>query len=392
MTKAAGPRARDTERFGRVRAREFPWMSETIYLNNAGIGPLPARTIRALEEFQELRRAPHRLADGHRQREILTEARAAAARLIGADPTEIALCPNTTVGVNLAAQALSLSPGDIVLVSDKEFPANVYPWRHLERQGAVVEMVPVSPEGWPDEARLLERLRDSRVRALAVSMVQFASGYRADLDALGRACRERGVWFVVDAIQGLGQLPLDVRRTPVDLLASGAQKWLLSPWGSGFLYVRRELIERFVPAMAGWLAFEGTDDFSRLTEYSTRFHADARRFEVGTIPYQDIVGMTASLGLLHELGVERIATHLRALRAVVERAAERGAFELASPPAGAHASAIVCVRTPAVAERFRRLGDAGVVASLREGAIRLSPHFYNTIAEMERVLGLLTEG
>jgi selenocysteine lyase/cysteine desulfurase len=193
---------------------------------------------------------------------------------------------------------------------------------------------------------------------------------------------------VVDAIQGLGQCPLRVDRVPVDLLACGAQKWLLGPWGAGFLYVRRDLVTELEPAFAGWMAFRGTDDFSRLTDYDPTFHDDARRFEMVTLPFQDVAGMTASLGLLREIGVERVAAHQRALRAVLEQGAGEGT-RLVSPTDARHDSGIWCVRPPDVRAAFARLRAAGVVASLREGSIRLSPHAYNTADEVARVAELL---
>jgi cysteine desulfurase/selenocysteine lyase len=368
---------------GVLRASEFPWTSDTVYLNNASIGPLPERTRAILERFNLRRCAPHLLPD-REMFGMMAETRAKIARLIGASPDEIALAPNTTFGISMAARALPLGRGDIVLVSDKEFPANVYPWMRLGDRGATMELVPTTAEGWPDEARLLERLRDPRVRVLAVSLVQFSNGYLVDLERLSAATRETGASLVVDAIQGVGQLPVDVGRVAVDVLACGGQKWLLSPWGSGFVYVRRELIARLEPAITGWLAFEGTDDLSRLTSYDDRLRADARRFELMTLPYQDFAGLNGSLDLLLELSVERIRDHIRALHQPVLAWAERSGARVASPR-GASGSGILCVSPPEVKEVHRRLKASRIVCSLREGAIRLSPHCYNTLEEMERV-------
>jgi selenocysteine lyase/cysteine desulfurase len=368
---------------GVLRAAEFPWTSDTVYLNNASIGPLPERTRLALDRFNLRRAAPHLLPD-REMFAMLADTRQKIARLIGASPDEIALAPNTTFGISMAARALPLERGDIVLVSDKEFPANVYPWMRLADRGATMELVPTTPEGWPDEARLLERLRDPRVRVLAVSLVQFSSGYLVDLERLSTATRETGAYLVVDAIQGVGQLPVDVSRVQVDVLACGGQKWLLSPWGSGFVYVRRELIARLDPAVTGWLAFEGTDDLSRLTSYNDTLRADARRFELMTLPYQDFAGLNSSLDLLLELGIERIRDHIRALHQPVLGWAERSGARVASPR-GANASGILCVSPAEVKEVHRRLKRSRIICSLREGAIRLSPHCYNTVEEMERV-------
>ena len=370
-----------------LRREEFPWADETIYLNSASIGPIPERTRRALDEFNRKRAQPHQLPDplifGG-----LDTARELAARLINADASEIALSVNTSWGLNVAAMGLPLERGDIVLVSDREFPANVYPWLRLEERGVVVELAPVTPEGWPDEDRLVERLADPRVRALAVSLVQFSNGYLADLARLSRETRAHDVWLVVDAIQGAGQVPVDVRETPVDVLACGGQKWLLSPWGSGFTYVRRELIERLTPPMTSWMAFAGTDDFTRLTRYDATWRDDARRYEFITLPYQDFFGMICSLELVLELGVERIRDHLAGLRRPLwDWAGSRGVR--ITSPVDHHASGIVCVAPRDPVAAYKALRTAGVVLSMREGALRLSPHAFNTREEIARVVEVL---
>jgi cysteine desulfurase/selenocysteine lyase len=370
-----------------LRRTEFPWTDETTYLNNASIGPLPERTRKTLEEFNRRRSAPFQLPD----RDIFTsmaESRRLAAQLVGAQPEEIALSINTGFGLSLAARALPLRPGDIVLASNREFPANVYPWMLLKDIGVTLELAPTTPEGWPDESRLLDRLRDPRVRVLAVSLVQFSNGYKVDLARLSAATRASGTYLVVDAIQAVGQLPLDLRETPVDVLACGAQKWLLSPWGSGFVYVRRDLIRELSPSVTGWMAFEGTDDFTRLTQYNDTLRGDARRFELITLPYQDFAGMNASLGLILELGIARIAAHLRRLHTPIVAWAERSGARVTSPQ-GAHGSGILCVAPANLGEAFRALKAARIICSMREGSIRLSPHAYNTAEEMERVVSVL---
>ena len=374
---------------GGLRRTEFPWTDETTYLNNASIGPLPERTRKTLEEFNRRRSAPFQLPD----RDIFTsmaESRRLAAQLIGAQPEEIALSINTGFGLSLAARALPLRSGDVILASDREFPANVYPWMLLKDVGVTLELVPTTPEGWPDESRLLDRLRDPRVRVLAVSLVQFSNGYTIDLARLSAATRASGTYLVVDAIQAVGQMTLDLRKTPVDVLACGAQKWLLSPWGSGFVYVRRDLIRELNPSVTGWMAFEGTDDFTRLTQYNDTLRGDARRFELITLPYQDFAGMNASLGLILELGIDRIAAHLRRLHTPVLAWAERSGARVASPQ-GSHGSGILCVAPANLGEAFRALKAARIICSMREGAIRLSPHAFNTVQEMERVAEILED-
>src|SRR3954463_3115656 len=373
----------------RPRAQGVPPAGGAIYPHHASVGPLPERTRLALEAFNRKRAAPHQLPD----RDLMTtlsDSRRLAAELVGAAAEEIALSINTGFGLSLAARALPLQRGDIVLASDREFPANVYPWLMLKDQGVTLELAPTTAEGWPDEHYLLQRVEDPKVRVLAVSLVQFSNGYTVDLARLSSATRASSTYLVVDAIQGLGQVPVDLRKATVDILACGAQKWLLSPWGSGFVYVRRELIRELRPAVTGWMAFEGTDDFTRLTQYNDTLRGDARRFELITLPYQDFAGMNQSLRLLLDLDVSRIQQHLRCLQQpVLEWAARAGAPVVS--PTGARASGILCVAPRGVGSSFRALKQARIICSLREGAIRLSPHAYTTYDEMERVVEILEE-
>ena len=375
----------------RLRATEFPWTvhGDAIYLNNASTGPLPCRTTRALAAFTALRAEPYRLTD---EDEFATvrRSRELCAQLIGARPSEIALMVNTSYGLNLAARALPLRRGDIVLAPSREFPANVYPWMALERVGVRFECIPCTPDGITDEAALLRAMDQPGVRALTVSWVSFATGLRVDLAAIGRACRERGIFFVVDAIQGLGAATLDVSRLPVDVLACGGQKWLLSPWGTGFVYVRDELVQQLEPSAVGWLAMRGSDDFTRLVDYDFTYRDDARRFEVGTLPYQDFAAFNASLELLLELGPEAVACHVEhVVGDAIEWAASRDDVRLVTPAERPRRAGIVCLapRDPPAASQ--RLTRTRISHALREGAIRLSPHCYNTHEEMARALAVL---
>lgn len=372
---------------GALRREEFPWADDTIYMEHASIGPLPERTRRTLDGMNRRRAMPFEL----RHEDLfgaLADGRAEAAALINAAPSEIALATNTSFGLGVAARALPFQAGDVVLVSHREFPANVYPWMRIGDRGVTLELIPVTAEGWPDEARILQRLDDPRVRCVAVSLTQFASGYTVDLARLSRETRERGQFLVVDAIQALGQLPFDVQATPVDVLSCGAQKWLLSPWGSGFLYVRRALIPELEPDLTGWMAFEGTDDFTRLTEYSDRLRQDARRFELITIPFQDILGMNQSLKLLRGLGIGSIQDHLAGVHRPLVEWAERRGVAITSPR-GVRGSGIICVAPPRLEDCHRALRRDRIYVSQREGSLRISPHCYNTVEEMERLAAVL---
>jgi cysteine desulfurase/selenocysteine lyase len=374
-----------------LRAREFAWTLDGahVYLNNASTGPIPRRSIEASDRVTRARAEPFRVNDAENFA-TLARARELAARLIGATPAEIALMVNTTYGINLAARALGLAAGDVVVLSDREFPANVYPWMALERDlGVTVRRLPCV-DGLPDEPALLRAIADPAVKVVAVSWVQFATGWRADLAAIGRRCRERGVFLVVDAMQGLGAATLDVNACMIDVLACGGQKWLMSPWGTGFTWVRRELVERMAPHAVGWMAVQGSDDFTRLTDYDLTWRDDARRFEVITLPFQDFAGLAASLELIHELGPANIERHVTMLAdAIVERASASRSAALVTPADPARRAGIVSIRPADAPLASRRLAAAGVSHSLREGNIRLSPHCYNTLGEIDHALAVL---
>lgn len=376
-------------RFEEIRAREFEGTGRAIYLNAAGFGLLPNRTRTALNQFNERRyRGELRDVDLF---PVLDNARAQAARLIGASAQEIALTPNTNVALNIAANAVLERVHDrsTILLHDGEFPANVYPWLALQQHGFTVELLPLADDGKPQEELMLARIAAGDVAAVAVSFVQFSSGFRADLAALSQACAQTDTLLIVDAIQGLGIVPLDVSETPIDILACGAQKWLCSPWGSGFAYVRAGLIRTFDPVFPGWLSFHSSHDFRSLTSYEYDLLDDARRFETGSIAYQDHLGMALSIEVLQELSVAAIAAHVRDLQQPVIDWARAHGVPISSDLSESRRSGILCIRPTAAEQVHARLTEAGVVCALREGAIRLAAHWYNTAAEMERLVDIL---
>ncbi|HEX7121811.1 MAG TPA: aminotransferase class V-fold PLP-dependent enzyme [Gemmatimonadaceae bacterium] len=374
-----------------IRAREFPWTlrGDRIYLNHASTGPMPVRACRVQAEFNERRGEPWRITHED-QFGTLRRSRELCAALIGASPDEIALMVNTTYGINVAAACVPLTAGDVVVSSDREFPANVYPWMALERRkGIVYQRVPYTG-GVTDEEGILRALDQPRVKVLTISSVSFETGFRVDLERLGAACRERDIWFVVDAIQGVGAAPIDVRSCHADFVACGAQKWLLSPWGSGFLYVRRERIAGLEPQPVGWMAVRGSADFTRLCDYALDWYDDARRFEVITLPFPDFAGMNASLELFHEIGLAEVHRRVAERTAqVVAWAQGRRDVRLVTPADPSRRAGIVSVapRDPVAASR--RLHEAGVVHAVREGSLRLAPHFYTSEEEIDRALALL---
>lgn len=375
-----------------LREREYAFEArgEAIHFDHASIGVIPQRARDAVAAYNDKR------AEMYRMRAedffpILDRSRELVAQLVGAGPDEIALTTNTSWGVNLAAYALPLGPGDIVLGSQGEFPANVYPWMAAAKaRGFTFELVPMAGPAVDVEVILARLANDDRVKGVALSWVSFWTGERLDLERIGNACRARGAWFAVDAIQGLGACTLDLSRLPVDILSCGAQKWLCSPWGAAFAYVRRGLLTQLEPPAAGWLSQASAGDFARFLDYDPRWRDDAQRFEVGSLPIQDFVGMNASIELLLELGPAAVESHVAAItRPLVAWGSTRRDVSCLTPREDARRAGIVAFRTEALAEDSKRLRDARVVHAVREGAIRLSPHFHSTVEDVARAIVVL---
>jgi selenocysteine lyase/cysteine desulfurase len=375
--------------FRALRDAEFEYVARSPYLNAASVAPLPERARRAIDAYNLRRSNPHALR-GDDFEPTLVRCRQAAAELIGAGADEIALLPNTSFGVNLAALCLPLEAGRRVIVSDREFPANMYPWLALRRlRNVQVDVIPADARGNPDEARILEELARGDVGLVALSAVQFTNGWLADGEAIGRACRAQGAWFVVDAIQALGQLPLDVAAWNADVLATGGQKWLCSPFGTGFTYVRRELVDRMEPRVVGWTAMAASADLERLLDYRQEWVPGARRFEVATQPWQDYAGMAESLELLGEAGPAEIRAHVLALLDPLAAFLDERGVEIVSDMRPERRSGIFSFRPADAAGAYQALSQAGVGCVLREGAVRLSAHLYNQPEDVATVMNVL---
>lgn len=370
-----------------TRARAlFPVTERRAYMNHAAIGPLP-RT--AVERMAAAAMTIAETGDEHwldRLAEV-ERIRGLAARLLGARREhEVAFVSNTSDGLSVVANGVDWRSGDNVVGAACEFPANVYPWMRLARIG--VEYRQAQERDGRVEPDAILSLVDGRTRVLALSWVQFASGFRSDLQRIGAFCRDRGVLFVVDGIQALGALDIDVERDNVDVLSADAHKWLLGPEGTGLLYVSDRVVEQIEPVRVGWTSVL---DWMKWTRYELSYRDGAGRYEPGTLNSMGIFALGASLELLLETGIARIEARIRSLTdALVSGLAERG-FGVVSSRADGEWSGIVAATHPRheAPEIVRRLHENGVEVAHRAGRVRISPHFYNTESEVERLLRAL---
>ena len=373
----------------RLRQAHYADAGEGIFVNHASWGLSPGASAAAMADFA-LRRARIDGIGFEEFGQVFERTRTALGRLVAAPAREIALAPNTTFGINLAAHLVrSTRSGGRIVLSEGEFPTNVLPWMPLRDAGFELDTVPLR-DGLPDEEALIARVHEAGAVALTVSAVQFSSGYAADLERLGAACREAGVWFVVDAIQAAGVLPLEPARWGVHLLASGGQKWLCGPWGSGFCWVAPELYEHLTPAHVSWLGVEGATDFGALDGGGFRWLPDARRYEPATLAVQDCLGLAVAAELLLDLGLPVVLERIHRLHApLLEWAAEHPAVRCITPDDPRRRAGIVALQVPDPDAVLAALMEHGIHAAVREGWLRIAPHWWVTLDEMKRVVDVL---
>jgi selenocysteine lyase/cysteine desulfurase len=364
---------------------EFPVTRRWAFFDHAAVAPLSGPAQRAMTEWAA------DMADNgdvHESRwtKRVEEVRRLAGRLIGADPLDVAFIKNTSEGIGIVAEGFPWQPGDNVVTAAEEYPANLYPWMNLAGRGVELRTIP-SRNGriWLDDLRAA---LDRRTRLVSLSFVEYASGFRNDLDAIGNLCRERDIYFFVDAIQGLGVLPLDVTRTPIDFLAADGHKWLLAPEGAGIFYIRRELIDLLHPVGVGWNSVVGCRDFSRI-DFTLKPHAG--RWESGTLNAAGITALGASMELLLGIGIPAIAARVVELTDYLCEQVRSAGLDVYSSRRPEDRSGIVSLTVPGADLRHlvRSCRDGGVVVNQRAGRLRVSPHCYNTTAEIDRLVALL---
>jgi cysteine desulfurase/selenocysteine lyase len=364
----------------------FPVTRQYAYLNHASVAALPVPVTKAMNRYLTDRslRGSDSLTGWDTSLERI---RQAAAAFIGAGRDEIVFTSSISHGLNIVAAGLDWQPGDNLICAETEFTANVYPWTNLRRRGVEVRFAPAC-----DQCILIDDLAglmDERTRLVALSFVEFGTGYRNDLDTLAELCQKHNAYLCVDSIQGLGALAFSVAQTPVDFLAAHAAKWLLGPIGAGFLYIRRELVTQLDPVMTGWRAVVDRDDYYN---YDSPLRDSGERFEPGSLHVVGLLGMEAALGLLLSQGLAKIEARILALTGYLIDGLDRLGYEVTSPHQHRRQrSGIVCFRHPVHPAQglADRLYSAGVLISLRGGVIRVSPHYYNTEDELDQLLDAL---
>ena len=371
----------------------FPIVQQRIYCNNAAIAPLATPTRQAMEQVLAQLSEFGPPTNWQEWVGALGRVRSTLARLVGASPAEIAFTKNTSEGLATLAQGIDWRPGDHIVAFDCEFPANLYPWLALRSRGVVVDLLPAA--ALTDLEQIRRACRGARL--LSISFVQYVSGFRADLGAIGAICRETGTWFLVDAIQGLGAFPVDVKRAGIHALAADGHKWLTAPEGAAFLFVDEALLPHLTPTEVGWLSVAAWDDITASQRAaaagSLTWRPGAARFECGTLNYVGLIGLGAAVELLLSVGIEAIAAHLLGLGdRLLAGLRQQGCELLLLADAPQHRSGITSFRHPAHAtDRIvARLEAAHIVCSNRDGWVRCSPHLYNSPEEMDRLLASLS--
>lgn len=347
---------------------QFPVTENLVYLNHAGVSPLCAPAAKAMKRFAD---DACEFGSLHYDRwlETYEGLRASTSRLIGAERSEIAIVKNTSEGIATIALGLDWRPGDKIVAFREEFPANYFPWKRLEAQGVSIEWL-----GFADSLDQIDYAARG-ARLLAISHVQYLSGHRVDLTAIGEICSRREVFFFVDAIQGLGAFPIDVRSSRIHALAADGHKWITGPEGCGILYVQRDLQDEVDPVEFGWMNIAANSDFSS-RDMSLR--PDAGRYECGSLNTIGCYGLRAAIEFLLDVGIEQITPMVQGLAdQVAEGAADKG-YELLGTRTPENGAGIVSFRKYGLDSRaiVRALKEKGFIAAPRQGWVRISPHFY----------------
>jgi len=372
-----------------LRRHEFPVTRDKIFLGHAGDCPLPRRVSEAVANYVQ------QAATGDQEKfvypAILSHGRNLAARVLGCQPDEAAFVGPTSLALSFIASGLKLRRGDNILIYFEDYPSNVYPWMALAERGIEVRLMNTRGLGLIRPRDVVGQV-DENTRLVALASCHFISGFRLDLAAIGKHLRERNIAFCLDAIQTVGAWPMSMEH--VDYLAADAHKWLLGPCGAGLLYVRRSLQEHLNPPIYGWHNVR-CPDF--VAQEHLVLRTGAAKYEAGTHNLLGIVGLVAAMELLLEVGLENIARELLRKRDwLVPALQAKGCTVVHADAPPENSSGIISFHQPGrdLAALQQKLTDANIITSLRvdragQKYVRLSPHFYNTDSELQRVLELL---
>ncbi len=355
-------------------------MSDMVYLNHAAVAPLSFRVRDAVDKYQT-RRALKGIEPYPWILKTIQETRELLAQMMGASADQIAFVMNTSDGINILAQGVDWQPGDHVLINDLEFPANAYPFLNLRRRGVEVDVI--HAKNYKITKDQIAAQLTHQTKLVSLSHVQFATGAKADLTAIGKLCRERDILFAVDAIQSLPHSSVDVERDKIDFLACGGQKWMMSDTGIAFIYASDRALERMHQGYLGWLSIENPFDFTLRPE---ELRVGAGRFENGTLNFAGITALNASLKFFFAFGLKEMERAVLDLSGyLIDRLEQRG-VEVITPKAETERAGIVSFNFPDAEKVFERLHHENIIISLRQGRLRVSPHFYNTEEEERKLM------
>lgn len=349
----------------------------TVYLNHAATSPLSTKVVAAVNKYLD-ERSETRVDNFGSQIGIAKETKEYIARLINSTPDRIAFCDNTSNAINILASGMEWSDGDRIILNDMEFPANVYPFLNLKRRGVEVDFV--KSRGGKILPEDIEAALTNRTRLVSISHVQFLSGYRADLESIGELCRQHGILFSVDAIQSAGVVPIDVQRMEIDFLATGGQKWLMAPQGIGFAFVSEKTQAMLNQAYLGWTSIRNF--FGDFTRYRMDPDENARRYENGTLNQIGILSLHETLATLLDVGIDQIEDHILDLGDHLIAELHKFGAPIFVDGERSERAGIISVKVDDADRMFARLSKAKIEVSVREGWIRVSPHFYNTESDI----------
>jgi len=369
---------------------QFADFGGTTYLNCAYQGVFPLTAAARAHEAVELKCHPERMAPAE-YFDLPKRVRNHLAGMIGGDESEIALTSGATQGIGVVAAGLPLGPGDEVLVAGDNFPSNLFTWLHLRRRGVQVRVL--KNGAGPLRADDVARAFTPHTKVLALDWVNYSTGRRIDLAAMGELAHQRGALFVVDGTQGVGALELNLHELPVDVLAVAAYKWLLGPYGTGFVYVREELLNRLELKVVNWLSVEGADDFDALPAEDFVLSKAARIFDIPeTANFLNLSPLEASLEFVRGVGAGAVTQHCMGLLDLAEEGLQSAGCRVSNDDRSRLPSPILafqCQSDEATAELYRNLKAHQVEVSLRHHRIRISPYLYNNPEDIQRLLDLV---